>query len=218
VDESVSNANDEIAAENRRVFDENHILCVNLMGSPGSGKTTLIECLAPLIGCGNMAVIQGDLESDIDTKRMQALKIICHQINTHSGCHLNAKMLSDALSVLDLSGRKYLFIENVGNLVCPAKIYLGQHLNIVVSSTAEGHDKPLKYAIMFMDADLTIIAKSDLKDAVNFDSIEFLKALARVSRRCKTLMTSKKTPESFEPVRDYLIHERQHIFNEQHSH
>ena len=116
----------------------------------------------------DIAVIQGDCESDIDKQRLEKSKIYTHQINTHSGCHLNSSMINSALIDMDLAGKKYLLIENVGNLVCPAGVNIGQHMDLIVSSTTEGSDKPKKYPQIFMDASVVVISKADLAKHVGF--------------------------------------------------
>ncbi|MBU0762658.1 MAG: hydrogenase nickel incorporation protein HypB [Candidatus Altiarchaeota archaeon] len=206
--ESVNRENDETAEKTNRFLTGEKIFCINLMGSPGSGKTAFIEGLTPYIKPSEMAVIQGDLESDIDKKRLQKKKILAYQINTHGGCHLNAFMVADAVRKLKLRGKKYLVIENVGNLVCPAGIPLGQHINALVSSTAEGTDKPRKYDIMFMDADLIAISKYDLRAAVGFRERQYVKDIRRVNKKAQIIKTSIKDRKTFASAAKYIISTR----------
>jgi hydrogenase nickel incorporation protein HypB len=212
VESSVGAANKRIARRNRARLDSGKILCVNLMGSPGSGKTTFIEGLAMHIPPSEMAVIQGDLESDVDRVRLEGKGVAGYQINTHGGCHLNAAMIWKALRRLDLGGKKYLIVENVGNLVCPAGIPLGQHVNVVVTSTAEGWDKPRKYPHIFLDADLVAISKYDLKGAVDFAERKYLKDLKGINPRLKLARTSKKRPASFKEPASHLQAKRKALF------
>jgi len=203
VDINVSHANDEIAEVNRKLLDKNKIRCVNIMGSPGAGKTTLIEGIAGHINPKKIAVIQGDLESDIDQKRLEKAGIETFQINTHSGCHLNAHMVEHALEDMDIEGKKYLLIENVGNLVCPAGVNLGEHMKIVVSSTTEGSDKPKKYPIIFLDADAVVLSKMDLADAVDFDEKQYVDDIRKINRGIEIFRTDKNK-RSFEDIAGFL--------------
>ncbi|MDT8437422.1 MAG: hydrogenase nickel incorporation protein HypB [Wenzhouxiangellaceae bacterium] len=160
-------ANDHAAAHNREHFDRSGTLVINLMSSPGSGKTRLLERTAEaLAGSRRIAVIEGDLETENDADRLRAGGVRAHQITTGSACHLDAHLVHRALHEFPLvengQGTDILFIENVGNLVCPAAFDLGQHLNVVLLSTTEGDDKPAKYPVMFRAADLIVLSKADL--------------------------------------------------------
>jgi hydrogenase nickel incorporation protein HypB len=155
--------NDDQAAHNREHFDRRGILAVNLMSAPGSGKTALLEAtLAALRGEFTCAVIEGDLETENDAERIRALGVTAHQIVTGTACHLDAHLVHDALHHVELGGVDLLFIENVGNLVCPASFDLGQHLNVTLLSVTEGDDKPAKYPVMFRAADAMLLTKTDL--------------------------------------------------------
>ena len=156
-------ANDHCAAHNREHFNKHGVLAVNLVSSPGAGKTSLleatIEVLKPEL---SIAVIEGDLETENDASRIRAHGVPAIQITTGSACHLDAHMVHDALHQLDLSALDIVFIENVGNLVCPASFDLGHHHNITLLSVPEGDDKPAKYPVMFRAADLVLLSKCDL--------------------------------------------------------
>lgn len=155
--------NDHQALHNRRHFDKHKVLAINLMSSPGSGKTALLEAtIDALAGELNVAVIEGDLETENDAQRIRARGVPAYQIVTGSACHLDAHMVHDALHHLDLNSIDLLFIENVGNLVCPASFDLGHHRNVTLLSVTEGDDKPAKYPVMFRAADLMLITKTDL--------------------------------------------------------
>lgn len=155
--------NDRLAAHNREHFDRHRVLALNLMSSPGSGKTRLLEeTLAALGGGLKIAVIEGDLETENDAQRIRDRGVPAVQITTGTACHLDAHMVHDALHSLDLDAIDILFIENVGNLVCPASFDLGQHRNVTLLSVTEGDDKPAKYPVMFRAADLMLITKADL--------------------------------------------------------
>ena len=164
-------ANDHQAQHNREHFDQHRVLAVNLMSSPGAGKTSLLEAtIDELAGDLNIAVIEGDLETENDAKRIREKGVAAIQICTGSACHLDAHMLHTALHELTLNEVDVLFIENVGNLVCPASFDLGQHLNVALLSSPEGDDKPAKYPVMFRAADLVLITKSDLLEVLgDFD-------------------------------------------------
>ena len=159
--------NDHMAAHNRAHFAAAGTLVVNLMSSPGAGKTRLLEATIPALrGRMSMAVIEGDLATENDADRIRAAGAPAIQITTGSACHLDANMVHAALHWLDLSSIDVLFIENVGNLVCPACFDLGQHRNVVLLSITEGDDKPQKYPVMFRAADLVALTKLDLLAAV----------------------------------------------------
>jgi hydrogenase nickel incorporation protein HypB len=165
--------NDHEAAHNREHFDRHQVLALNLMSSPGAGKTSLLErTIDALAGQVRIAVIEGDLETENDAERIRAKGVPAVQIATGSACHLDAHMVHDALHRLDLNEVDILFIENVGNLVCPASFDLGQHRNVTLLSVPEGDDKPAKYPVMFRAADLVLCTKSDLLDVLPEFSVE----------------------------------------------
>jgi len=156
-------ANDHTAAHNREHFNKHGVLAVNLMSSPGAGKTSLLEATIDALKDElSIAVIEGDLETENDAGRIRAHGVPAIQITTGSACHLDAHMVHDALHELDLQQLDIVFIENVGNLVCPASFDLGQHHNVILLSVPEGDDKPAKYPVMFRAADLVLLSKSDL--------------------------------------------------------
>ena len=165
-------ANDATAADNRRAFGAHGILVVNLMSSPGAGKTSLLEATAAMLPAGRrVAVIEGDLATENDADRVRSAGLHAVQITTGSACHLDAAMIAAACSKLDLHAIDILFVENVGNLVCPASFDLGQHVNVALLSVPEGDDKPAKYPVMFRAADLVLLTKTDLAEHLpEFDS------------------------------------------------
>lgn len=155
--------NDDVAGHNRAHFRERGIFAINLMGSPGSGKTAVLEATAREFPDGSkLAALAGDLATDNDAARLQRVGIRSRAITTGQACHLDAEMVHHELHHLDLTGVEYLFIENVGNLVCPAVYDLGQDVNVVALAVTEGDDKPLKYPTMFAKADLVLLTKIDL--------------------------------------------------------
>ena len=169
--------NDHEAEHNRAHFNKNNILAINLMSSPGSGKTTLLEHLADIADF-KFGVVEGDLETSRDADRLKAKGIDAHQIQTGSACHLDAFMVHKALHHMDMENMDVCFVENVGNLVCPASYDVGTHLNIVMVSVPEGEDKILKYPVMFRKADLILFTKTDLLPYFEYD-IEKEKEFAR---------------------------------------
>lgn len=212
INKSVTEGNDSIAKNIGDMLKEKGIFCINLMGAPGSGKTTFIEGVSEHIGVDEMAVIQGDLESDVDKKRLEENGIMTYQINTHSGCHLNAKMIRDAIDEMDLDRCKYLIVENVGNLVCPAGVKIGQHMNVVVSSTTEGSDKPKKYPLIFLDSDLVVISKMDLAAMVDFDGVQYKDDIRNIKEKLEIVEVSRKNPESFVKVKESIDKFRDEFF------
>jgi len=175
--------NDQQAAHNRSHFDKQRVLCINLMSSPGSGKTALLEATIDACDDLSIAVIEGDLETENDAERIRAKGVSAVQITTGNACHLDANMVHHALHQIDLTQLDVLFIENVGNLVCPASFDLGQHRNVTLLSVTEGDDKPAKYPVMFRASDLVLLSKTDLlpfMDDFSPDNVEqHLKALAK---------------------------------------
>jgi hydrogenase nickel incorporation protein HypB len=170
IEQALLAKNDELAARNRAWLTGRRITSVNLMSSPGSGKTTLLErTISDLSGRREVSVIEGDQETTLDADRIRATGCSVVQINTGAGCHLDADMLARGLHQLGPSEDSLLFVENVGNLVCPALFDLGEHARAVVISVTEGDDKPLKYPHMFAAADVVVVNKTDLLDYVDFD-------------------------------------------------
>jgi hydrogenase nickel incorporation protein HypB len=186
--------NDRVALHNRDHFATHGILAVNVMGSPGAGKTALLEATAHAIDRGRrLAAITGDLETDRDARRLIDAGIRSEAITTGSACHLDARMIHDALHRGVADGADTLFIENVGNLVCPAIYDLGQAATVVVLSVTEGEDKPLKYAPMFRRADLVVLSKVDLLPALpDFDRAALADALAHVMPEPRVLEVSAR--------------------------
>ena len=188
-------ANDHQAAHNREHFGEHGVLAINLMSSPGAGKTALLEATIEAFGDKlRIAVIEGDLETENDAERIRAKGVPAIQISTGSACHLDAHMVHGALHDLDLQDIDILFIENVGNLVCPASFDLGQHFNVALLSTPEGDDKPAKYPVMFRAADLVLVTKSDLLAVLDdFDPDEAQRCLRQLASSAPMFNLSAKT-------------------------
>ncbi len=195
VHERLLSTNDRAAAHNRAHFVEHGLVAINLMGSPGAGKTAILETTARVLGTTRrLAAITGDLETERDAIRLRAAGIPAAAITTGSACHLDAEMVHHALHDNVAHGADYLFIENVGNLVCPAIYDLGQAVNVVALSVTEGEDKPLKYPVMFRTADLVLLTKTDLLPALpEFDRSAVEDALARVMPVPRMIAISGRT-------------------------
>lgn len=171
---NILQANDEITAQNRKRLDEKKIYVINLMSSPGSGKTSILEKLISKLKADiKMAVIEGDLYTTMDAQRIEAQGVPVVQINTGGSCHLDAYMIRDAIENLNLEEIQLLVVENVGNLVCPAEFEIGEDIKITVLSTTEGNDKPFKYPLAFEKSGVVILNKVDLLEYTNFDKLEF---------------------------------------------
>lgn len=191
VEEDLLAKNNRLALGNRQRLKQHEVLTLNMVSSPGSGKTTLLECtLSALQQRYCFAVLEGDQQTDNDAQRIAATGVPVHQINTGAGCHLDAHMVGHGMEKFDLAALDLLFIENVGNLVCPASFDLGEDHKVALLSVTEGEDKPLKYPHMFRAADILLINKTDLLPYVNFD-VELCKEYAlRVNPDLVILETS----------------------------
>ena len=202
-------ANDHQAAHNREHFDRRGILAVNLMSSPGAGKTALLEATAQALGNDlKMAVIEGDLETENDAERIRAQGLAAVQIATGSACHLDAHMVHGALHDLELDGIDVVFIENVGNLVCPASFDLGQHLNVTLLSVPEGDDKPAKYPVMFRAADLLLLTKIDLAPILtDFDVERATRAFRQLANPAPVMHIAARSGDGMQEWLDWLAGE-----------
>lgn len=206
---SLLEKNDRLAERNRGFFRAKKLLVLNVVSSPGSGKTTFIrETAARLAGQLRVGVIVGDLATDNDAARLREADIPVVQITTGTVCHLDAAMISKAAAQLDLENTDVLIIENVGNLVCPADYDLGEDLRVVLLSTTEGEDKPLKYPPMFHSAQVAIITKSDLAAAAGFKREQALANLQRVSHHAQIFELSARTGDGMAAWLQFLITQR----------
>jgi hydrogenase nickel incorporation protein HypB len=199
-------ANDRTAAHNRAHFDRHEVLAINLMSSPGSGKTALLEAtIGALKSRHRIAVIEGDLETEHDAERIRACGVPALQITTGSACHLDAQQVHEALHRLPLAEIDLLFIENVGNLVCPASFDLGQHLNVTLLSVTEGDDKPAKYPVIFRASDLVVMSKTDLLPVLgDFDPARAASALRELGMATPMIHTAARKEISIDAWLDWL--------------
>jgi hydrogenase nickel incorporation protein HypB len=194
IERKVLAKNDEIASQNRALFQQQGIFVFNIVSSPGSGKTSILErTLEHLNGKLRIAVIEGDVQTDFDAQRVARYNVPTAQIVTLGGCHLEANLVQDALEKLDLTGIQLLVIENVGNLVCPANYDLGEAMKVVAVSTTEGDDKPLKYPGMFRKASVLIINKIDLLPFVNCSLAVLKRNALQINPSLKVFETSCTT-------------------------
>lgn len=204
VETPVLKKNDEYAAENRRRFAERGVTVINIMSAPGAGKTTLLEKTLPMFGakfrCG---VIEGDLQTDLDAQRIRSVGVRAHQINT-TCCHLDARMVQGAAETFDESRPEVLFIENIGNLVCPASYDLGEHLKVTLFSVVEGADKPKKYPKMFKMSDCVVLNKADLLPYSGVELAELLGNVKDVSPEAAVFTVSARTGEGLREWVDWL--------------
>jgi len=204
----VLNENDVLAAELRNRFAAAGILCLNLVSSPGSGKTTLLErTLERLREKISIGVIEGDVHTDNDARRLAGYGVPVHQIETGGACHLDAKMINRALKNLPLDGLKLLFIENIGNLVCPSSYDLGEDMKVAIVSTTEGDDKPQKYPAMFARSGVLVINKTDLLPHVDFDTQAAIGYARALNPDIRVFKLSCKTGEGIEEWCDWLLAE-----------
>ncbi len=206
IERKVLAKNDEVAQQNRLLFERNGIFVINLVSSPGSGKTSLLEkTLDYLNGKLKVAVVEGDVQTDLDAQRVAKFGVPVVQIVTNGGCHLDAKLVRDALANVDLTNIKALVIENVGNLVCPAGYDLGEAMKIVVASTTEGDDKPLKYPSMFRNASVLVINKIDLIPYLNCNLDELKKNALQINPELEIFETSCTTNAGIPEWSEWLL-------------
>ena len=208
IERKVLGKNDTIAAGNRGRFACHGLLAVNVVSSPGAGKTTLIETMIEYLrGRLRIAVVEGDVQTDIDAQRVARYGVPVVQIVTNGGCHLDAGLVAEAVANLDLSQVDLLLIENVGNLVCPANFDLGEDMKIVVLSTTEGADKPLKYPAMFRRAMALVINKMDLVPYLNVSVDEMAAHAARINPHLEIFETSATTGMGVPELCEWLVEE-----------
>jgi hydrogenase nickel incorporation protein HypB len=204
--ERIMGANDEIALRNRRTLDAHGVHAINIMASPGAGKTSLIlGTIRALAGRRRLGVIEGDLASRVDTEKVLAAGVPAVQINTGGNCHLDAIQIEQALTELPLDEIDLLFIENVGNMICPVEFALGEHTRLAISSIAEGDDKPHKYPSIFAGVDALVINKTDLLPLVAFDLAEFRRLVQSLNHDISMFEVSCTSGEGLDRWAEWLI-------------
>lgn len=203
---NILQTNDEITSQNKKMLDEKGIYVVNLMSSPGSGKTSILEkVIAKLKNEIKIAVIEGDIYTTKDAERIEAQGIPVVQINTGGACHLDGEMIRNSLNSLNIENIDLLVIENVGNLVCPAEFEIGEDIKICVLSTTEGNDKPLKYPLMFEKSGAVILNKIDLLPFTNFNKEEFYSDINSLNANVVTFETSCVKDQGIDELCSWLI-------------
>jgi hydrogenase nickel incorporation protein HypB len=204
--EKILNANDRVALENRQLLEKHRIMAVNVMASPGAGKTSLIlRSIESLQGRLRAGVIEGDVAGHVDADKVAETGTPVVQINTGGGCHLDALQVQSALKQLPLDKIDLLFIENVGNLICPTDFALGEHINILIANVPEGHDKPIKYPGMFAAVDVLILNKVDLMPYLDFNLEAFRTAVRALNADAPLFEVSCKTGEGIGMWTEWLL-------------
>ena len=205
VKEDILNANDMLAEGLKSKFVSSRVFVMNLMSSPGAGKTsTILKIIEALCDKVKIGVIEGDIASDVDAQKIGTANVDVVQINTKGSCHLDANMILGATQQLGLDGKGLLIIENVGNLVCPAEFKLGENIKVMILSIPEGHDKPLKYPLMFTESDALILNKVDLLPYTDFDMDELRKTVTAMNPQIKIFPISAKTGEGLADFTSWL--------------
>ncbi len=203
---NILSMNDAVADRSRRDLRSRGITLLNLLASPGAGKTTFILALAEMLGDKvRIGVIEGDLASRVDADKVAAAGLPVVQINTEGGCHLEATQIAGVLGDLPLDDIDLLIVENVGNLVCTASYDLGEDLRLVLSSVPEGHDKPYKYPRIFADIDAVVVTKTDLTPYIDYDLAEFTKAIRSINREVPILPVAATNGDGMAALSDWLL-------------
>ncbi|WP_084145964.1 hydrogenase nickel incorporation protein HypB [Anaerovorax odorimutans] len=216
--ENIHDENDHIASHVNEDMTENGIFVMNVMGAPGVGKTTTLKNIIKNLEGLKPYVIEGDIESDIDTKDLRNLGITTFQINTFGACHLDAPLIHNSVQNIMFDEKGVLFIENIGNLVCPAEFSIGEHVKMLISTVTEGSDKPYKYPLAFENADIIIINKVDLIPYLDFDEDFFMKGVRALNKDVPVFKVSGKTGEGFKEVAAWIKEKAENIKATHHHH
>ena len=202
--QNIYSENDRIAQEVNKKLNDAGVFVINVMGAPGAGKTSSIISIIQNNPDKQFYVIEGDIESDIDAIKLQELGIDTIQINTNGACHLDAPVIESSLQGLNINKPGILFIENIGNLVCPAEFQIGEHIKLLICSAAEGSDKPYKYPLAFEKADLILLTKCDIKEFVDFDDDFFYKGIRALNKTVPIFEVNAKKGQGFDEVTAWL--------------
>ena len=225
--ENIMDENDHIAEHVNEHMSAHGVLVINEMGAPGVGKTTTLRNIISRLDGIKPYVIEGDIESDLDTQTLKGLGIDTHQINTFGACHLDAPMIDHMIDHMHFDHseqRAALFIENIGNLVCPAEFSIGEHIKMLISTVTEGSDKPYKYPLAFEKADVIILNKVDLIPYLDFDEDFFMKGVRALNKDVPVFKVSGKTGEGFDEVAEWIkskalaLEVREHHHDHEHDH
>lgn len=225
--ENIMDENDHIAEHVNEHMSAHGVLVINEMGAPGVGKTTTLRNIISRLDGIKPYVIEGDIESDLDTQTLKGLGIDTHQINTFGACHLDAPMIDHMIDHMHFDHseqRAALFIENIGNLVCPAEFSIGEHIKMLISTVTEGSDKPYKYPLAFEKADVIILNKVDLIPYLDFDEEFFMKGVRALNKDVPVFKVSGKTGEGFDEVAEWIkskalaLETREHHHGHEHDH
>lgn len=202
--EGILDENDIVGARIKDTMDQKGILTVNMMGAPGVGKTTSLKGIIKNLKENKPYIIEGDIESDIDTQDFRTLGIEAHQINTYGACHLDSPMVEHQIGHMTFPEKGILFIENIGNLVCPAEFSIGEHVKMLVSTVTEGSDKPYKYPLAFEKADIILVNKVDLLPYIDFDQDFFIKGVRALNKEAPLIFVSGTTGQGYPEVAEFL--------------
>ena len=202
--ESILDCNDRIAKETNDTLSRAGVFTINVMGAPGAGKTSTIKSIINGLKNIKSYVVEGDIESDLDTMALRTLGINTVQINTHGACHLDAPVISETINKWNISNPGVMFIENIGNLVCPAEFNIGEHIKMLVVTVTEGSDKPYKYPLAFEKADVIIINKVDLIPYVDFNEKFFMTGVRALNPNGLVVKVSAKDSDSIEEVVQWI--------------
>lgn len=200
----INSRNDHIAQHVKEHLEEKNIFAVNVMGAPGTGKTTSLENLIRALPM-KAYVIEGDIESNLDTERLKKQGIFAAQINTFGACHLDAPLMHNAVHNMAMDEGGILFIENVGNLVCPAEFSIGEHIKMLIVSVTDGSDKPYKYPLAFEKADIILLNKVDLAPYLDFDEEFFMKGVRHLNKNVPVFKVCGKTGDGYEAAAAWLL-------------
>lgn len=215
---NIHDENDHIAVHVNEDLTDQQVFVINVMGAPGVGKTTTLKQIIKNLKGLKPYVIEGDIESDLDTKDLREIGIDTFQINTFGACHLDAPMIHNMVQNIKFDERGVLFIENIGNLVCPAEFSIGEHCKMLISTVTEGSDKPYKYPLAFEKADVIILNKVDLIPYLDFDEDFFMKGVRVLNKDVPVFKVSGKTGEGFDEVADWIARKSQEMKPVHHHH